>query len=148
MHTQAQSALIAPGSDVTALRELFTELLRDKGTVRHMADMMAGADLRYDTGDTHPLAGRWAPDLVLRNGNGPVRLAELTRAARPLLLDLTEDGSLAKELSGTHDRVDTVTARAADNPGHRPAAAPGPRRPDRAALHTALGRWFGAVARQ
>jgi hypothetical protein len=154
MHTQAQSALIAPGSDVTALRELFTELLRDKGTVQHIADTMAGADIRYDTGDTHPLAGRWAPDLVLRNGNGPVRLAELTRAARPLLLDLTEDGALAKELSGTHDRVDTVTADAADAPvtalllrpdGYVAWASSEPR-PDRAALHTALGRWFGVAA--
>jgi 2-polyprenyl-6-methoxyphenol hydroxylase-like FAD-dependent oxidoreductase len=154
MHTQAQSALIAPGSDVTALRELFTELLRDKETVRHIADMMSGADIRYDTGDTHPLAGRWAPDLVLHNGNRPVRLAELTRTARPLLLDLTEDGTLAKELSGTHDRVDAVTARAEDAPatalllrpdGYVAWASSAPR-PDRAALRAALARWFGAAA--
>lgn len=128
MYAQARSAVIAPGSDVTALGALFTELLRTKENVRHIADMMAGADRRYDSGDTHPRAGRWAPDLLLRNGNGPMRLAEPTRSARPLLLDLTEEGVLAKELSGAHDRGGAVTARAA--------------------LHTALGRWFGAVARQ
>jgi 2-polyprenyl-6-methoxyphenol hydroxylase-like FAD-dependent oxidoreductase len=94
MHTQAQSALIAPGSDVTALRELFTELLRDRRNIQHVADMMSGADIRYDVGDTHPLAGRWAPDLVLHNENGAVRLADLTTTARPLLLDLTPQASL------------------------------------------------------
>ena len=96
MHSQAQLALLAPGSEVTALRELFTELLRDQHTVAHIANMMAGADIRYEMGvrDTHHLVGRWAPDLVLDAGSGPVRLAELTTTARPLLLDLTEDASL------------------------------------------------------
>ncbi|MGB3438440.1 MAG: FAD-dependent monooxygenase [Actinophytocola sp.] len=152
MHTQAQSALIAPGSDVTALRELCTELLRDKGNVRHIAAMMAGADLRYEVGGTHPLAGRWAPDLVLHNENGPVRLAELTRSARPLLLDLTEDGTLGRELSGGHDRVDTVTARAEAAPATallvRPdgyvAWASSSARPDGGALRAAMARWFDA----
>jgi hypothetical protein len=106
---------------------------------------------------THPLAGRWAADLVLHNGNGPVRLAELTRGARPLLLDLTGDGTLAKELSGTHDRVDAVTARVDDDgqvpvtalllrPDGYVAWASSSARPDREALRTALGRWFGAAA--
>ncbi len=124
MHTQAQSALIAPGTEVTALRELFTELLGDRRNVQHIADLMAGADIRYGTatGDTHPLSGRWAPDTVLGTvvgtGRGAdparVRLAELTRDARPLLLDLTGDASFARELSGWHDRVDAVTARSAE----------------------------------
>ncbi|MFD8526540.1 FAD-dependent monooxygenase [Streptosporangium canum] len=72
MHTQAQSALIAPGGEVTALRELFMELLGDQRNVQHIADMMAGADIRYDmgAGDAHPLTGRWAPDLPLDTGTG------------------------------------------------------------------------------
>ncbi len=69
MHTQAQTALIKPGGEVTALRELFTELLADRGNVQRIADMMAGADLRYDmgTGDPHPWSAdgpptcRWTP---------------------------------------------------------------------------------------
>lgn len=113
MHTQAQSALIAPGSDVTALRELFTELLDDPGTLQHLADLMAGADIRYPmTGhDAHPLIGRWAPDLSLETEAGSVRLSELTRGARPLLLDLTQDSSPARALAADEDRVDIVTAR-------------------------------------
>jgi 2-polyprenyl-6-methoxyphenol hydroxylase-like FAD-dependent oxidoreductase len=143
MHTQAQSALIAPGAEVTELRTLFLELLRDKETVQRIADMMSGADLRYDAGD--PAVGHWAPDLVLHRETGPVRLAELTRAARPLLVDLT--GSFA---GWVDDRVDVVTARA-DSPYTalllRPdcyvawsSTAP---HPDVAELDAALARWFG-----
>ncbi|MET8142359.1 FAD-dependent monooxygenase [Sphaerisporangium sp. NPDC005288] len=167
MHTRAQSALIAPGGDVTSLRELFGELLRDPGAVRHIAATMAGADVRYDMGgegEAHPLVGGWAPDLTLDTGAGPVRLAELTASARPLLLDLTEDGSLAAELSGWRDRVDAVAGRPAGPPeGDAGATAPvtalllrpdcyvawatGAARPgdqDRRALRAALSRWFGA----
>lgn len=54
MHTQAQAALIAPGPEVTALRVLFGELLRDERTIKHIADMMSGADIRYDLEGTHP----------------------------------------------------------------------------------------------
>ena len=65
MHSQAQLALVAPGAGVTALRELFTELLRDQHTAAHIANMMAGADIRYEMGvrDAHHLVGQWAPDL-------------------------------------------------------------------------------------
>ncbi|MEU7790880.1 FAD-dependent monooxygenase [Amycolatopsis sp. NPDC049159] len=148
MHTQAQSALISPGRDVTALRELFGELLRLPSTVQHIADLMSGADVRYEPATDHPLDGRWAPDLVLADGT---RLAELTTTARPLLLDFT--GSLGDELRGWTDRVDLVPGRA---PGEvtalliRPdgyvAWASGSAEPgdtERKALRTALERWFG-----
>ncbi|MGH3625730.1 MAG: FAD-dependent monooxygenase, partial [Sciscionella sp.] len=51
MYAQALSALLAPGSDVTALRELFAELLDDRGTVHRLADLTAGTDIRYDMGE-------------------------------------------------------------------------------------------------
>jgi 2-polyprenyl-6-methoxyphenol hydroxylase-like FAD-dependent oxidoreductase len=82
MHTQAQSALNAPGPDVTALRELFGELLADPRNLRHIAEMMAGGDARYETGG-HPLVGRFAPDMDLRTASGPARLAQLTRRGGP-----------------------------------------------------------------
>ncbi|MBX6382887.1 MAG: FAD-dependent monooxygenase [Microbispora sp.] len=112
MHTQAQAALIAPGPEVTALRVLFGELLRDERTIKHIADMMSGADIRYDLEGTHPLTGRPASDLVLETETGSVRLAELTRTARPLLLDLTPDAALAGALDGWRDRVDLVSGTA------------------------------------
>ncbi|MGW3962880.1 FAD-dependent monooxygenase [Amycolatopsis sp. NPDC005003] len=148
MHTQAQSALISPGSDVTALRELFGELLRLPATVQHLADLMSGADVRYEPGTDHPLDGRWAPDLVLADGT---RLAELTTTARPLLLDFT--GSLGDELRGWTDRVDLVAGHAEGaatallvRPDGYVAWATGSAEPDdteRKTLRAALERWFG-----
>jgi 2-polyprenyl-6-methoxyphenol hydroxylase-like FAD-dependent oxidoreductase len=101
MQTRAQMALLAPGPNTTALRELMTELLGDKNTVQHVADLMAGADIRYETTDSHPMAGRWLPDLAVGNGK---RVADLMRAARPVLLTRADHTA-----TGWTDRVDVVT---------------------------------------
>ncbi|MCF6468437.1 FAD-dependent oxidoreductase [Nonomuraea sp. MG754425] len=158
LNAQAQAALIAPGSDVTGLREVFTELLRDRSTVHRLAELTAGADVRYDMGEpeAHPLTGRFAPDLDLGTPAGPVRLAELTRTARPLLLDLTEEAVLAATPALRHDQVDVVTARSQPSAPTalliRPdgyvawaSASPRPDPKEIETLRTALRRWFGAV---
>ncbi|GAA3289828.1 FAD-dependent monooxygenase [Streptomyces cinereospinus] len=54
LNARAQSALDAPGSDSTALRELFAELLTDRQVVQRLADLIAGSDVRYDMGVTDP----------------------------------------------------------------------------------------------
>jgi 2-polyprenyl-6-methoxyphenol hydroxylase-like FAD-dependent oxidoreductase len=56
MHTRAQTSLLSPGANITALRELFEELLREQSTVRHITDLMAGADIRYDMRTDGPMA--------------------------------------------------------------------------------------------
>ncbi|MFJ7947932.1 FAD-dependent monooxygenase [Streptomyces sp. NPDC096354] len=158
INAQAQAALTAPGSDVTALRELFTELLGHPSTVQHLADLTAGTDIRYDMAGphAHPLVGRFAPDMELHTPTGAVRLAELTGAARPLLLDMTEDASVAGERAQWHDQVDIVIAEHRSptpvatalllRPDCYVAWASDSALPDRAdldALRTATQRWFG-----
>ncbi|WP_433131305.1 FAD-dependent monooxygenase [Micromonospora sp. CA-240977] len=107
MSTQAQSALIGPGDEITGLRDLFAELLRKPEVTGHIAALMSGADIRYPADPADPLAGRCAPDVVVHGDHGPVRLAELTRAARPLLLDST--GVYADVAAPWRDRVDVIT---------------------------------------
>ncbi|MFI9504653.1 FAD-dependent monooxygenase [Nocardia sp. NPDC052566] len=156
-YARAQSALSAPGGDVTALRELFTELLRDRDTVERLAALTAGADIRYDIGEfTHPLIGRFAPDIAMRTARGAVRLAELTRTARPLLLDRTDDHRLARALPEWRGEVDIVTA---DPQSGSPTAlllrpdgyvawataAPQPKPAERQALRAALARWVRPI---
>lgn len=143
MHTQAQSALVAPGAEVTALRELFTELLGQENVLQHVADLMTGADIRYDWGDEHPLIGRWAPEVPLQDS---------FRAARPALLDRT--GTLAEAVTGWRDRVDVVTVSPATTPTSllvRPdgyvAWASDDDQPSAGSLVDALGRWFGPPCR-
>ncbi|MFF0154062.1 FAD-dependent monooxygenase [Micromonospora sp. NPDC005203] len=107
MSTQAQSALIGPGDEISGLRELFAELLRKPEVTGHIAALMSGADVRYPADPADPFAGRSAPDVVVHGHHGPVRLAELTRAARPLLLDST--GAYAEVAAPWRDRVDVIT---------------------------------------
>jgi hypothetical protein len=156
MHTRAQMALLSPGANITALRELFGELLQDTSNVRHVADLMAGADIRYDTPASeprHPMAGRWMPDLALRTGDRATRVAELLRPAVPILLDLAGRTDLAETAKGWTDRVEVITATTADRPADavlvRPdgyvawAADSGTARAADGLRH-ALQTWFGA----
>jgi 2-polyprenyl-6-methoxyphenol hydroxylase-like FAD-dependent oxidoreductase len=146
MHTRAQMALLSPGDNITALRDLFGELLADVANTRRIAELMSGAEIRYGA-DAHPLAGRWMPDLPLR---GPVsRVAELFRTARPVLLDLAGDTDLRELADPWTDRVEVVGASCDTPPADavliRPdgyvvwAGAAGAT----AGLREALTRWFG-----
>ena len=155
MQTQAQTALMAPGGDVTALRELFGELLRRKENLQHIADLMAGSDVRYDMGGTepHPLTGYFAPELTLQTPAGTRRLAELVRDGRPALIDLT-GGELDQLASDWKDRVTRITATSGNPPARallvRPdgyvAWALAAEDPDNASLRQALTTWFGETA--
>ncbi|OEV05095.1 FAD-dependent monooxygenase [Streptomyces oceani] len=146
LHTRAQAALLAPGSGVTALRQILGELLGRTENTRLVAALTAGADIRHDLGgerggdldgelggnhgrdlgpdpDTEQpaaLTGWFVPPVRLTTGDGRTRrLAELLRDARPLLLDLTGGDALAGVAEPWYDRVRHVTATAE----HAPAPA-------------------------
>lgn len=107
--TQAQTALMAPGSDVTALRDLFAELLTDTGTVQRIADLLAGADVRYAMGPTDPdgPTGWFAPSAQLTLADGTRRrVPDLLHDARPVLID--NDGSLRGAAAPWTDRVEHI----------------------------------------
>jgi 2-polyprenyl-6-methoxyphenol hydroxylase-like FAD-dependent oxidoreductase len=158
MHTRAQMALLSPGANISALRELFGELLRDSNNVRRVADLMTGADITYDprtSGPAHPMAGRLMPDLVLQAGSDAARVAELLHPARPILLDLAGRADLAETAKGWMDRIKVITAPTADRPADavliRPdgyvAWAADPETPGAAGgLQHTLRTWFGAPA--
>jgi 2-polyprenyl-6-methoxyphenol hydroxylase-like FAD-dependent oxidoreductase len=106
MHSRAQLALVRPGPEVTALRELFSELVTDAAVVGRLVDLVAGAENRYAEGaDTHPLVGRWVPDFAVANAEGTRRIAELARDGRPLLVDLTEGGVVAAAVADVGDQL-------------------------------------------
>jgi 2-polyprenyl-6-methoxyphenol hydroxylase-like FAD-dependent oxidoreductase len=111
MHSRAQLALTRPGTEVTALRELFAELLADPETVHRLSDLVSGNDNRYAVGaDAHPLAGRWVPDFAVASPGGTRRVAELARDGRPLLIDLTDDAVVAAAVAGIADRITIAAA--------------------------------------
>ncbi|OZM80852.1 FAD-dependent monooxygenase [Pseudonocardia sp. MH-G8] len=150
MQTQAQTALMAPGGDVTALRQLFAEFLGRRDNLQLVADLIAGADVRYAMGEEDPAAptGWFVPSLAVETQDGRrVRLAELLRDASPVLLDLTEGGELTTATEPWSDRVTAVAGRAANAPASALLIRPdgyvawAGADPDR--LRDALTRWFG-----
>lgn len=145
MHSKAQLALAAPGPEVDALRTLFAELARVPGAPSHLAGLLAGADVRYDVDDDHPLSGYMVPDLTLDDDR---RVVSLLHAGRPVLLDLGAGVPLH------HPRIDVVTATMADRPcaamlirpdGYVAWAADAVGHDDVGRLHAAVARWCGAL---
>ncbi|QFZ18720.1 FAD-dependent monooxygenase [Saccharothrix syringae] len=145
--SQAQLALLAPGSEVTALREVFGELLADPANARRIAAMMAGADVRHPSAGDDELTGRWVPDFPLTRAGRPVRPAELARTGRPLLVDLTGAPERAGVAAGWADRVDLVVATSDAAPADallvRPDGYVAWAGADAASLADALRTWFG-----
>jgi 2-polyprenyl-6-methoxyphenol hydroxylase-like FAD-dependent oxidoreductase len=105
LQSRAQRALQSDDEYALALRELVGELLQFAEPQRHLGEMIAGSDIRYDmTGPAssggpgtqpHPLTGRLAPDLQLKTDDGRTSIAMLMRAARPVLLDFGPDDRVA-----------------------------------------------------
>jgi 2-polyprenyl-6-methoxyphenol hydroxylase-like FAD-dependent oxidoreductase len=157
LHTKAQVALRRGlDSDADALREVFTELLTDEQPRRRIGAMIAGSDIRYPMPGEHPhpMAGTFAPDLVLRTDHGPASLADLMPAARPVFLDLADRRDLRDIAKDWRGRIDIHSAATDDRPADtllirpdahiawaatvdEPAGTAGP------TLREALTRWFG-----
>lgn len=147
MSSRAQTALLRPGPHITAVRQLFQELLDSPANVRRIADLMSGADTRYATGE-HDLVGRFLPDLPLLTSSGPARLAVVQRDGRPRLYDLCGRDDLVEIAGAWHDRVEVLVATSPEAPadavlvrpdGHVAWAGDSP-----AGLVAALNDWFGA----
>ena len=159
LQTQAQVAL-RRGQDpaANALRQLFLELMAYEQPLRHVGELIAGSDFRYPLPNpgSHPLAGAFAPDLLLRTEDGSATsVAELILAARPVFLDLAGRTGLLEAARAWKGRVDIRTARTDDRPADalliRPdayiawaATAGEPADSGAPALREALSRCFGA----
>ncbi|WP_133909379.1 FAD-dependent monooxygenase [Actinophytocola oryzae] len=143
-YAQAISALLAPGEEVNSLRTLFGELLTHRDTVRTIADMVAGADVRYPVGgNAHPLSGWPAPDLDLRTADGTIRLAELVRDAKPLLVDLTDAGDLVIDgVETVHAKADTDATALLLRPDSYVAWASSDPLPETDTLRATAREWF------
>ncbi|MES2043120.1 MAG: FAD-dependent monooxygenase [Pseudomonadota bacterium] len=159
-NTMAQVALLGRVDErTTALRETVAGFLAMDEPRKHIAAEMNGLGIHYDLGEGHPLLGRRMPDLDLVSADGPLRLFTLLHAARPVLLNLGERGSL--DIAPWTDRVRLIDARC-DDPWELPVlgAVSAPAavliRPDghvawvgdgdQHGLAAALTQWFGPPA--
>ncbi|MFF5707109.1 FAD-dependent monooxygenase [Streptomyces sp. NPDC012794] len=96
-NTRAQLALMRPGEDVDALREVFTGLLAADRETGRLSDMISaqGTVLPAYTDDPSPWEGRFLPNVRLTAQAGETDVITLLREGRPLLL-------LSGERAGRH----------------------------------------------
>lgn len=152
----AQMALLHPDERAQALRDTVSDLLAMDEPRTCFAAMMSGLDIHYDLGEGHPLVGRRMPDLDLVTPGGSLRVFDLLRDARPVLLNFGETGRI--DIAPWAERVPTVDAKHVDRcvlpvlgavsappavlirpDGHVAWAGAGTDR----ALRDALATWFG-----
>ncbi|MYT70372.1 MULTISPECIES: FAD-dependent monooxygenase, partial [unclassified Streptomyces] len=162
-NTRAQSALVRPGPQTEALREVFGALMVFDDVNRYLRHLLTALDLRYPVEGDHPLAGRRVPDADLKTPEGIVGVHELLHAARPVLLALDGGAWAARAAQGWADRVDVVEAHSEDDhwpvpalgdvpapaallvrpDGHVAWAADVDEAADPSALRAALAAWVG-----
>ncbi|NUR84860.1 MAG: 2-polyprenyl-6-methoxyphenol hydroxylase, partial [Nonomuraea sp.] len=85
-NTRAQVAMMRPGAQVDALREVLAEVMALPDAERYFTRMVEGTDVDHAPGSADPRVGRFTPPLTVSPGR-PV--AELLRDGRGLLLDLS-----------------------------------------------------------
>ncbi len=145
-NTRAQTALLAPGPGVDALREMFTALADTDEANLLLTDMMGELDVRYGSGD-HPLTGLYCPDFALKTADGETRVSEASRTGRALLLDLADRGDMREGVRPWSDRVDVITGAGTDALAEailvRPDGHVAWAGESVGALREAAVRWFG-----
>ncbi len=108
-NTMAQVALGRSDARSQALNAAMSELLEMEEPRQRIAAMMAGLDIRYDLGGSHPLVGHRMPDLDLITDRGMTTVFALMHDAKPVLVDLADSGDF--DLSPRANRIRTASAR-------------------------------------
>lgn len=154
MASRAQFALLRPGPEVTALRQVLGDLVTQPAVADRLAELTLISAVQYprDDGD-HPAVGQWVPNLTFTDAVGATtRIAQHTHDGRPLLLDFTRDGSIAKPLDGASSAIHVVTGNPTEathltgiliRPDGFVAWATSDSEPDLSGLARAAKRWFG-----
>jgi 2-polyprenyl-6-methoxyphenol hydroxylase-like FAD-dependent oxidoreductase len=107
-YTMAQTALQRQDERMKALVDVVSELASMDEPRKRLAGIVSGLDIHYDLGAGHPLLGRRMPDLDLVTDDGPLRVFELLRDAKPVLLNLGEPGGF--DIASWADRVQMIDA--------------------------------------
>jgi 3-(3-hydroxy-phenyl)propionate hydroxylase len=104
-NTMAHVVLRRTDEHTKALGEIVSGIFGMEEPRKWLGGMMSGLDVKYELGEGHPLVGRRMPDLEIETDEGKVRVFELLRAARPLLLVFDKAGGMDISTSAGDARV-------------------------------------------
>ncbi|MEV6896141.1 FAD-dependent monooxygenase [Amycolatopsis sp. NPDC051372] len=142
-NTRAQSALLAPGPHVDALRDIVSELMEIPAVNRYFSALLSGVDHRYELPypGTEPV-GLHSPDLDLIDDHGVhSRLHEHLRSGRGLLLLTPETQPFANYAT---NRVEILPVTNIGPRLLRPDGVIAWAEGDSESLQLALDTWFPA----
>jgi 2-polyprenyl-6-methoxyphenol hydroxylase-like FAD-dependent oxidoreductase len=144
--TRAQIGVLRGDAKSGALRQVVADLLNTREGTTYAVKMISGVTQRVDLPGDHPLIGRYAPDLSLRDG---ARLVDHGHGGGFLLLDRTPDGAFSRLATAWGGRVTSVIDDHATPAGVlvRPdgVVAWACDTSDDSGLEAALHRWAGAA---
>ncbi|WP_266160430.1 FAD-dependent monooxygenase [Dyella silvatica] len=112
--SRAQVALMRPSRSSRALEAIIRDLIDTGDGATYFAERVWGVSLRYDLGDSHPLAGRSVPDFELVDGT---RLGALLGQGKGLWLDFDAHTPLRALARGWSDRIGYVASDVKDRLG-------------------------------
>ncbi len=107
-YTMAKTALMRADERIEPLVDVVSELVRMDEPRKRLAGTLSGLDIHYDLGEGHLLLGRRMPDLDVVSAAGPLRVYELLRDAKPVLLNLAEPAGF--DIAPWAERVQLIDA--------------------------------------
>lgn len=139
-NTRAQTALMRPDPQTTALRDIVADMMTSDWGTRYFGELISGLYLRYDLGDAHPDVGTLAGDRAVAGES----LFALMREGAALLLDGSGEASrIAVRWRAKVRCVRTQGRSQLIRPDGCIAWAAEDERTE--GLETALTRWFNAA---
>jgi len=165
-NTRAQTALMRPDPQTSALRDIFAHLLGFKEVNGYIGGLLSGLDVKYplptpsEILNVHPLVGLALENLlVVQKSDGKdIMLYDLMHGGKAVLIDLTTDGAFLQEAKAYADK-DLCVSVAASKLGNKEEFSGMLLRPDGivawvnlkgvepdiSGLKFALNTWLGAL---
>jgi 2-polyprenyl-6-methoxyphenol hydroxylase-like FAD-dependent oxidoreductase len=136
--TRAQTALLRPDPQTSALRELVSDLMTSDFGTRYFGELISGLYVRYELGDAHPDVGSLVADRVIEGESLYARM----RHGSALLID--GSGEASQVAAAFCSRVRCVRT---SGPSQliRPDGCIAWAGEGTHGLHAALARWFKAA---
>jgi len=112
--TRAQIATLKPDPFGIATAKIVQDLIDTTDGANYFIGRVWGLSQRYDLGDPHPLVGASAPDFEFADST---RLGDKMASGKGLLVDFTNNSSIAELVSNWRSQVDYLGAQVKDNLG-------------------------------